>query len=253
MTRGPAPAVLAGLALLAGAPAGVQDRPLAVLLLVDRSLSMSRAPIVHDQHAREALSAFVQALQPADLAAIGVVASRVRLGAFTAAHGSLAGPAHLAVPDEDRFGPSPLVDAIDDALGMVARAGGERRRAVVLWTDGRSTGNVRSVAEVAGRAATLSVSLRIVAEPPWPAIRDLPDPCALFVPIVQATGGACIVNPSHDRGRRSPAALIAQAVRDVRSDHAQHSAIQSFRHSAIHAFTHSCSTVTACRMAPSRR
>jgi len=73
----------------------------------------------------------------------------------------------LRPTDKDKASPlagyeaSPIWDAVDQAVGLLEVAPG--RREVVLFTDGRSSANAHSLAEVAAHAAASSVGISVVS------------------------------------------------------------------------------------------
>ncbi len=67
----------------------------------------------------------------------------------------------LALAAEERSGPSPIWDALDDAISALEPEPG--RRAVILITDGKATSNKKDLADVAGRAVTLGIPVSTVA------------------------------------------------------------------------------------------
>lgn len=72
----------------------------------------------------------------------------------------------FAMPDRRallRFGPSPIWDAIDTAVSPLGEAS-ETRRAIILLTDGRATGNVHGPDEVLTKALMSAVSVNVIAE-----------------------------------------------------------------------------------------
>jgi hypothetical protein len=110
------------------------------------------------------LGAFIGLLAPGDRGLVGAIASRVVLGRrFTSDKNELAAAARetLALPGVDTFGPSPIWDAVDAVVTILAREPG--RRALVVRTDGMATGNLLSVKDAARRAAAAGVSVNILA------------------------------------------------------------------------------------------
>lgn len=183
-----------------------ERRPLVLAMLVDMSLSMGNrnTPIGEDDRNRgedaryhRTLESVVLQLETGDRAALGRVSAKPALS--PASSDSLALFSHvrdvLTVPAIERMGPSPLWDAVISAIDLVSAESGSR--AVMLWTDGRSTGNRFSKADVVDRAVAAGVSVHIVVEhfPPmaWRQ-QTSPDPCSPMVSIVAATGGSCLVN-----------------------------------------------------------
>ncbi len=140
------------------------NRPLTVVLLLDVSVSVT------DMFERGALrkaieTSFIAGLQPADRARIAAFGKHRFLSRdFTGDRRELLAAARAALDprDADRYGPSPVWDALGEALGMLKGASG--RRAVILLTDGHSTGNVRSANSVAEEAASAGVLISVVGE-----------------------------------------------------------------------------------------
>jgi Ca-activated chloride channel homolog len=125
-------------------------QPITVVVLLDRSGSMrGNTGLV----ARGA-AAFIDALGPADRARVGVFAERieVRPETFTSDHAAL-----MELLDVDRppVGPTPLWNAVDEAIGALRDQDG--RRVVLVFSDGgNSPGGYspsnRSVMDVMRRA-----------------------------------------------------------------------------------------------------
>jgi len=140
--------------------------PLTIALLVDvsDSLTLSSSP----REFRLALDDFLTfAIGPMDRARIGAVGDAVYwTSELTANKAALAkaaqdlfnvGPAHGQ-------GPSPIWDGVDAAVRMVAFESVWRRRAVIIVSDGLSTGNVRGSEEVARDAALAGVAVYTITE-----------------------------------------------------------------------------------------
>ncbi len=69
--------------------------------------------------------------------------------------------AAIAPREEERTGPSPIWDALDTAIDALEPEPG--RRAVILITDGKSTGNRKNLSEVADRAIALGIPISTVS------------------------------------------------------------------------------------------
>jgi hypothetical protein len=108
---------------------------------------------------------FIDSLGRDDRARIGSIArTRLLSPAFASDHGALGralGNA-LNVRREDRYGPSPLWDAIVD--GIASLDGESGRRAIILVTDGMATGNSHPLDEVIAQAKRAGVSVSVVCE-----------------------------------------------------------------------------------------
>jgi hypothetical protein len=209
-------------AIALGALAGVtgQGRPaepagLTVVLLLDVTASVTRQPLPIDPRYAQVFNAFLQGLKPADRGAVGVIAGRTRMGPITGDHRALSASvrALLQVPDADRLGPSPLWDAVDEA---VTEAAGDPsgRPAVVLFSDGKSSANVRGLDDVIENATRLHVSVHAVVEGPGSAFlaqsTQALDPAALVGRLTTATGGLRLLDRPADPRQRNPGPMVAQ-------------------------------------------
>jgi hypothetical protein len=205
-----------------GAATGVvgQSRPdvpagLTVVLLLDVTASVTRMPIPIDPRFAQVFNAFLQGLKPADRGAVGVIAGRPRVGPLTADHRELSASVRrlLQVPDADRLGPSPIWDAIDEA---VTEAAGDPsgRPAVVLFSDGKSSGNVHGLDEVIDHSKRLHVSIHAVVEGPGSLFlarsTQALDPAELIGQLTTATGGLRLLDRPADPRQRNPGPLVAQ-------------------------------------------
>jgi hypothetical protein len=162
-----------------------QERPLSIVLLVDVTSSVSDAMAMlvvsrdpdgnlrgvkgpmspRDLFVRAIEKGFIANLHPADRVCLGTIARTVHLSPACMADRAALGEEMvrmLDVPDGVRSGPSPLWDAVDAAVDVLEREPG--RRAVVLLTDGLSTGNRRSLTTVLDHAVRSQVSVSVVAE-----------------------------------------------------------------------------------------
>jgi hypothetical protein len=187
---------------------------LTVVLLLDVSASVSRLPLFIEPRFVQVFNAFLQGLKPGDRAGIGVVARRLRLSQLTSDPRELSTIARgfLQVADTDRLGPSPLWDAVDETIALVAGQTG--RRAIVLFSDGKSSGNTHGLDEVTAHARQLGVSINAVvageSSPGQGQSTDHLDPADLTESLVQATGGRQLLDRPANPRDRNPARLIAQ-------------------------------------------
>jgi hypothetical protein len=125
----------------------------------------------------------------------------------------------LSVPEKDRYGPSPVWDGIDEAVAALESQPGQR--AIILVTDGFSTGNRRGLAEVARRAALSATAIYVVHEPnlprgtfgrfmdrtdnPWIFMFPLigQGPAATLERLSNTTGGVYAPDPPRSPGERA--------------------------------------------------
>jgi hypothetical protein len=196
------------------APAG---STLTTILLLDVTASVSRVPMMLEPRYVQVFNTFLNGLRPGDLAGVGVIARGVQMSAVTADRRALSSEAKslLQVSDVERLGPSPIWDALDGAVTALASAGG--RRAVVLFSDGKSSGNVRGLQEVVTHAQEAGVSISVVVEgesSPGGGQAGL-DPADLIGTIVKATGGRIAIDRPANPRDRNPAPMIAQMLDDL--------------------------------------
>jgi VWFA-related protein len=198
--------------LIDGAPRPIasfsaETRPLAVAMLVDVTASMSRVSLTDDDRFRRTLETFIRELRTGDRATLGRISGgSTRMGPLSGESVALFRDVSdvLTVPDTDRFGPSPLWDALDQASEQVSKETGSR--AVVLWTDGRSTGNHVGLADVIDRATAGGVSIHLIIEDYSSGGLTLrrgknePSPCARGAALIAATGGTCQLNTLEGNG-----------------------------------------------------
>lgn len=116
---------------------------------------------------------FIQRLPAGDRARIGSIATSLRLSpSFTADRPALRralGDA-LNVSREDRYGPTPLWDAIVEGIAALEPESG--KRAIVLVTDGMATGNRYGLGDVIEHAKRAGVSVSVLCEA-WGSPRSL--------------------------------------------------------------------------------
>jgi VWFA-related protein len=133
-----------------------------VVLLIDVSASMRwsmRKRLLDDVD-----DEFLESVQETDRVRIGSFARQISMGPpFTSDHRELKRSLEAALdPHGSIDGPSPVWDALHEAIGSLASV--EGRRAVLMLTDGRGTGNRHSVEEVAEYAARAGVLVNVGGE-----------------------------------------------------------------------------------------
>jgi hypothetical protein len=205
--------------LVASARAGQTESRTSILLLIDVSYSTRAAPLDENtQPVRNAIAQLFSHRGGDRRAAIGLVANRVLLGQFAADEGRLWNDWRRLsdkVTPAERFGPSPLWDAAAEGIDALAKEPGAK--ALILWTDGRPTGNRLSAVELAQRASRAGVVLYAMIQPEQPladANGNKPltfRPCAIFDPLVSATGGSC----AGWQPGEPPAAVVRRIVEQV--------------------------------------
>ena len=139
------------------------DEPVALVLLMDMSASN---PIPGDVLNSAVDRALRKRRTPPDRVRVGGLAKTLLLSprfATDQAELRLATRLALDVPRADRIGPSPLWDGVETAVQALEAERG--RRAIVMVTDGRATGNVFGMAEVTTHALFANVSINVIAAP----------------------------------------------------------------------------------------
>jgi hypothetical protein len=196
--------VLVVTAMLAVAlPARSQSPPpLSVAFLYDFTSSVSTllyvsAGVGDNPVLEQFTNAIVAELGTADSLRFGLMTYRLDLSRPYAKH-ELQDFYHAvvqqtAVKTTDRAGPSPIWDAMDTATSALASAPG--RRAILVVTDGQSTGNVHGVADVIAHAQAAHVALypifvgdRRLLSPAWAV-----HPGDTLAALAHATGGTYTV------------------------------------------------------------
>lgn len=129
----------------------------------------------------------------------------------------------MAPRSEERSGPSPIWDALDSALSALEPEPG--RRAVILISDGKATGNHKDLSEVADRAIALGIPVSTVATGQGPVIlaqasnqNALVRPGLAMERLSEATGGMAVamadrngslVNPNPNKPSPLTATVLA--------------------------------------------
>lgn len=211
---------LALAAVLLPLPASL-PRSMSIALLFDVSFSVTPKQLASESSFEEVIRAVTKQFQPGDSAVIGLVASRVAFGPAnrSSAKDLTADWRQLLVaPPSERFGPSPLFDALDAGVSRVHALPGAR--AVVLWTDGRPTGNVLGAEDAGARAATAGVSLNVIVDDKTWRIDPRRGPlgieraCQVFDTMARMTGGVCLVN---SRGTSATVKQLERVLEQLRN------------------------------------
>jgi hypothetical protein len=166
--------------------------PLTIVLLLDKTSSMETYGGIDDEIAKS----LVPALQPGDRVRVGGIAGRLALApAFSANPRDIVSAARtvLSFRREERFGPSPIWDAMDRALAVLEPENG--LRALILVTDGRGTGNHISLIAAGDRAVSSGIVVDVLSEALPVILRQSETTAARIRPgvalqeIARATGG----------------------------------------------------------------
>ena len=143
------------------------DEPVALVLLFDVTASMSGSGCDELPPMDEAVEgALLPRHTPRDRIRVGGLARELVLSPrFETDWPDLRRAVRLvwSIPSVDRLGPSPLWDGVETAVTALQTEPG--RRAIVMVTDGRATGNVHGMGDVTGHAIAADVAVCIVAVP----------------------------------------------------------------------------------------
>jgi hypothetical protein len=144
-----------------------EPEDLSVLLLIDASVSAIESWDI----STDSLTTFIPPidnglianLSARDRLGLGVFGRQARFGReFGSDKPSLAATERevLRMDERDRIGPSPIWDAVDAATDLLAARPGQR--AIILVTDGRATGNRKSLSAVVDHAMQADVAVTVI-------------------------------------------------------------------------------------------
>jgi hypothetical protein len=210
------------------ATSSTQAGSLTLCIVVDVSASMGLVLLfgfdraAADDHITSTMAGLTGLLEPGDRVRFGRIARTIAFGPGFVPREDVGGAVRaLTVPAADRYGPSPVWDAIDQALELLDGESG--RRAVIAWTDGRASGNRLSRFDVARRARAAGIPVHVVAPPTERLIRQTGETAARIRPatylewMAGATGGQfheAIPEPARPHGNTlKPLAAILDGLR----------------------------------------
>jgi hypothetical protein len=141
----------------------INKQPLRIVLLLDMTASVSRRYDKGDFE-EEIRRLFIDNLKPGEEVRIGGFAQELRLSpAFSSDPRVLrkALDAAFSHRKETTYGPSPIWDHTFTVVDELARVHG--RRSIILFTDGRATGNRHSIHDLAERCIQTGISLNVLS------------------------------------------------------------------------------------------
>jgi VWFA-related protein len=194
---------------------------LTIVLLLDRTASMETYGGIEE----EIEKSFAPALRPADRARVGGIANRLVLApAFSSnpREVSSAGRKAVSFRRQDRYGPTPLWDAVEQTAAVLEAEPG--LRAIILVTDGRSSGNKVSFLTAADRAVSAGVVVNVLSESLPMILRQSETTAARVRPglpleqIAVATGGSIVPrDPTPTTPLPAPGPVLQKFVEDLRA------------------------------------
>lgn len=164
LTREDFELTIAGRATAIESVAAGQEQPLSLVLLLDATASIE-VDVGRDVIRKAIEKSFLPRLTSTDRVQAGSFARQIKIGppivndprSLQAAIAKA-----LDLPKADTFGPSAIWDAV--ALAVEALKNAPGRRAIILLTDGRATGNRLGVEAAAARAGAAGVMVNVVGE-----------------------------------------------------------------------------------------
>jgi hypothetical protein len=193
--------------------------PLNIVLLLDKSASME----VYGDIDEEIGKSFAAALKTGDRARVGGLANRLVLApAFSTNPKEVVSAGRTAVSfrKEDKFGATPIWDAIDQTVAQLESQDG--LRAIILVTDGKATGNTKGILTVADRAVLAGVVVDVLSESRPMIIRQSETMAARIRPslplelIARVTGGTIVPeNPDPYMQLPEPGPIITKFVDEL--------------------------------------
>ena len=152
--------------------AALETAPLRVVLLQDITSSVGAGDGI-DAPRLSALTDELANLRREDSVQVGAIANRLYLSDTVASPAEVGAGLRtlLQLPAAARLGPSPVWDGVVGAIDMLGRENG--RRAIVLVTDGKTTGSQASWKDAVQRALEAETTVCIVAMPSVGAPHDL--------------------------------------------------------------------------------
>jgi len=180
-----------------------------VVLLVDVSDSFTIGGFTRDKAMVTApAGALADAIQRGDRVRIGTFGSTLALDDRALEDAAAVRDAAAALA-EHLGGPSPVWDALD-AAGKALEPG-NRRRGIILVTDGRATGNRLGFEEVLAKLKAAHLPVFVVSLDKAGG-RPIPDPGARLEQLAQQTGGVCFFVE-----RKALPAAVTRAVATLRA------------------------------------
>jgi VWFA-related protein len=198
--------------------ASARELPLSLVVLFDISASMD-STLKRNVIRSGVEKGFVDRLAPRDRVHVGAFGKQISIGPPIVGNprALIAAVRRALDPREaDRLGPSPIWDAVDSAVTALAQADG--RRAVLLVTDGRGTGNRHSPEDVATRAALSGVAVSVLGEDFEMTLRQDANTGVRVRPgvalryIASATGGLYV---SDDGAAPAPGPMLVRLLDDL--------------------------------------
>jgi Ca-activated chloride channel family protein len=210
--------------IVAGTPRPIEsfaagtDQPLSLVLLFDISSSMQA--MVKRSIIRQGVEEFfLDRVLPEDRVQVGAFGRQIAIGPPIAGNPRALMRAiekALDPKEADTYGPSPIWDAIDAAIEALAPASG--RRAVIVVTDGRATGNRNGPEAVGDRAVAAGVTVSALGEVWEMVLRQDANtgvrvrPGAALEWIATTTGGLYVAD---DGTRPAPGPLLQRLLADL--------------------------------------
>jgi hypothetical protein len=164
--------------------------PVAVVVIFDLTTSVNMNWQWRRGELNSAGKRLVDRLRPGDRGRIGAIGTTLLVNPrFTADKATLETALQRALnrPDDEIQGPSPIWDALWETIEALGQEQG--RRAIVLVSDGRATGNVRGLDEVVAQANAYDVAIGVINEDQHTSALSTGSPAPLLQRLAARTGG----------------------------------------------------------------
>jgi hypothetical protein len=192
-----------------------------MVVLFDASASVTNYGNLHAEIERS----IVPALGEGDRVRIGAIARRLLLGdRFNSAPRDILadGRRLLAVGDDEKTGPSPIWDAIDTSIRALESEPG--RRAILIASDGRATGDALAALDVVRHAVSSGVIVQALVDNRQMVIAQGGDVAVSIQPwiglkrLAAETGGLCLPEEAVPSGTEmpKPGPILTRLVKDLR-------------------------------------
>lgn len=193
---------------------------MSIVLLLDLSRSVRWPTRPLDSH----LEGFISSLNAGDRVMIATCCARTTLGTFKAAGEELGDEvrAALDIDEDEGFAGSPIWDAMHEAITILSRQ--PPPRALILMSDGRSSGNRHGLDEIADHAVANGVSVNVIAKHSAQHLYQAGNTVAIVQPaaplagLTRSTGGFLFTYP--ERRQEDARTMFGSAASLLRGLHA---------------------------------
>ena len=191
---------------------------MSIIVLLDTSRSVHWPTRPLDQQ----LADFIGTLKPDDRVMVATCCARTTFGPFRPAREDARDDlrAALDIDDDEGFAGSPIWDAMHEAITILSRQ--PPPRALIVMSDGRSSGNRHGLGDVADHAMAGGVSVNIIAKHSAQHLYQAGNTVAIVQPtaplesLTRYTGGMLFTYPERrDEGAKTMFGVAASVLRSL--------------------------------------